>query len=41
MAYIGYFPITAGFRAVRFRQKTITKKTETASGRVIRATIGG
>jgi hypothetical protein len=38
MAYIGYFPITAGFRAVRFRQKTITKKTETASGRVIRAT---
>lgn len=38
MAYIGYFPVSNGFRAVRFRQKTITKKTETASGRVIRAT---
>lgn len=38
MAYIGYFPVESGFRAVRFRQKTITKKTETASGRVIRAT---
>lgn len=38
MAYIGYFPVSNGFRAVRFRQKTITKKTETASGRIIRAT---
>lgn len=38
MAYIGFFPVTAGFQAVRFRQKTITKKTETASGRITRAT---
>lgn len=38
MAYIGYFPTENGFNAVRFRQQTITKKTETASGRIIRAT---
>lgn len=38
MAYIGFFPVTNGFTAVRFRQSTITKKTETASGRITRAT---
>ena len=39
MAYIGFFPITnVGAQAVRFRQQTLTKKTETASGRIIRAT---
>jgi len=38
MAYIGNFPTDPGFRAARFRQQTLTKKTETASGRTIRAT---
>lgn len=39
MAFIGNFPTTNGFRAVRFRQQTVTKKTETASGRVVRASV--
>jgi hypothetical protein len=38
MAYIGFFPVTAGFTAVNFRMTTATKKTESASGRIIRAT---
>ncbi|QDP62465.1 MAG: hypothetical protein Unbinned3585contig1000_33 [Prokaryotic dsDNA virus sp.] len=38
MAYIGFFPVTLGFKALKFQQKTITKKTETASGRTVRAT---
>lgn len=38
MAYIGNFPISVGTRAVNFKQNTATKKTETASGRIIRAT---
>jgi len=38
MAYIGFFPVSLGFKALKFKQKTITKKTETASGRTVRAT---
>ena len=38
MAYIGFFPVSLGFKALKFKQKTITKKTETASGRTTRAT---
>ena len=38
MAYIGNFPTDPGFRAARFRQQTLTKKTETASGRTVRVT---
>lgn len=37
MAYIGNYPSTPGFSAANFKQLTITKKTETASGRVIRS----
>lgn len=40
MAYIGFFPVTAGFTAVNFRQTTSTQKTESASGRILRATNG-
>lgn len=36
MAFIGTFPTTLGFTAVNFRQVNATKKTETASGRVVR-----
>jgi hypothetical protein len=38
MAYIGFFPVDNGFTTARFRQQTQTKKTEAASGRIIRAT---
>ena len=38
MAYIGFFPVSLGFKGIKFTQKTITKKTETASGRTVRAT---
>lgn len=38
MAYIGTFPSTPGFSAAGFKQNTITKRTQTASGRQIRAT---
>jgi hypothetical protein len=38
MAYIGFFPQTPGFTTANFRQNTATKKTESASGRIIRAT---
>jgi len=38
MAYIGFFPVSLGFKGIKFTQKTITKKTETASGRTTRAT---
>lgn len=38
MAVIGTFPSSPGFSAANFKQNTITKKTQTASGRVIRAT---
>jgi len=40
MAYIGFFPVSLGFKGIKFTQKTITKKTETASGRTTRATNG-
>ena len=40
MAYIGFFPQTPGFTTANFRQNTATKKTESASGRIIRATNG-
>ena len=38
MAYIGFFPQTPVFTTANFRQNTATKKTESASGRIIRAT---
>jgi len=38
MAYIGYFPVSLGFQAINFKQKTVTKRTETASGRITRVT---
>src|SRR6056300_1429685 len=38
MAYIGTFPSTPGFSAAGFKQNTITKRTQAASGRQIRAT---
>lgn len=40
MANIGTFPSSPGFSAANFVQNTITKKTQTASGRVVRATNG-
>ena len=38
MAYIGFFPVTEGFTGFNFRQSTNTKKTESASGRILRST---
>jgi len=38
MAFIGDFPQDPGFVTANFRQQNITKKTETASGRILRAT---
>tara|TARA_R110000803_G_scaffold84303_2_gene150475 strand:- start:3932 stop:4549 length:618 start_codon:yes stop_codon:yes gene_type:complete len=40
MAYIGYFPVSAGFTGLNFKIQTTTKKTVAASGRTIRATNG-
>ena len=37
MAYVGNFPTSPGFSAVGFKQNTITKRTQTASGRIIRS----
>lgn len=36
MAYVGTFPSSPGFSAAGFKQNTITKRTQTASGRQIR-----
>lgn len=38
MAFIGDFPQQPGFTTANFRQQTQTKKTESASGRILRAT---
>lgn len=38
MANIGTFPSTPGFAAANFKTNNLTKKTQTASGRVVRAT---
>jgi len=40
MAYIGNFPTDLGFSGINFKQETITKVTNTQSGRAIRASIG-
>ena len=38
MAYIGNFPSSPGFTSANFRQNTLTKTTQTQSGRSIRIT---
>ena len=38
MANIGNFPSSPGFSAANFKQNTITKRTQTSSGRQIRST---
>lgn len=38
MAYIGNYPSSVGFSASNFKQNTITKRTQTASGRQVRQT---
>lgn len=38
MANIGTFPSSPGFSAANFKQNTITKRTQTSSGRQIRST---
>ena len=38
MAYIGTFPTSPGFQSVNFSMNTSTKRTQAASGRIIRAT---
>lgn len=38
MAYIGSWPTSPGFQSVNFKQLTVTQKTETVSGRIIRNT---
>lgn len=38
MAYIGFFPTEAGFQNISFRPESLTKTTQTASGRTVRVT---
>ena len=38
MAYIGNFPTSTGFTTANFKTTNLTKRTETASGRIIRGT---
>jgi hypothetical protein len=40
MANIGNWPSSPGFTTANFKQATVTKRTQTASGRVIRASNG-
>lgn len=40
MAYIGNFPTDPGFTTVGFKMNNIVKKTQTASGRMTRVSVG-